>query len=75
MSRKPRIRYTETDKALMWDRWQKGESPESIAQLFDRTHGSVARILRERIRTHKVRPQGEPQECGESIEPGLAVCS
>jgi hypothetical protein len=21
MSRKPRIYYTETDKALMWDRW------------------------------------------------------
>jgi hypothetical protein len=30
----------------MWDRWQKGESLESIAQLFDRTHGSIARILR-----------------------------
>jgi len=26
MSRKPRIYYTETDKALMWDRWRKGES-------------------------------------------------
>jgi len=22
MPRKPRIHYTETDKALMWDRWQ-----------------------------------------------------
>ena len=41
MARKPRINYTETDKALMWDRWQKGESLESIAQLFDRTHGSL----------------------------------
>ena len=41
-----RIHYTETDKALMWDRWQKGDSLEKIAQLFDRTHGSVARILR-----------------------------
>jgi len=43
MPRKPRIHYTETDKALMWDRWRKGESLETIAQLFDRTHGSVAR--------------------------------
>ncbi len=25
MSRKPRIYYTETDKALMWDRWRKAE--------------------------------------------------
>ena len=53
MPRKPRIHYTETDKALMWDRWRKGESLESIAQLFDRTHGSVARILR---RTGGIRP-------------------
>ena len=53
MPRKPRIHYTETDKALMWDRWEKGESLEKIAQLFDRTHGSVARILR---RTGGIRP-------------------
>jgi hypothetical protein len=26
MKMRPRIYYTETDKALMWDRWQKGES-------------------------------------------------
>jgi hypothetical protein len=31
MARKPRIHYTETDKALMWDRWRKGESLEKIA--------------------------------------------
>ena len=48
-----RIHYTEADKNMMWDRWRKGESLESIAQLFDRTHGSVARILR---RTGGIRP-------------------
>ena len=32
MPRKPRIHYTETDKALMWDRWQKGESLNEIAR-------------------------------------------
>jgi len=26
MARKRRIHYTETDKAVMWDRWQKGDS-------------------------------------------------
>ena len=26
MKQRARIYYTETDKALMWDRWQKGES-------------------------------------------------
>ena len=48
-----RIHYTETDKALMWDRWQKGESLEKIAQVFDRTHSSVARIFRQ---TGGIRP-------------------
>ena len=27
-----RIYYTETDKGLMWDRWEKGESLNSIAR-------------------------------------------
>jgi hypothetical protein len=44
MPRKPRIHYTETDKALMWDRWRKGDSLQAIAQLFDRSHGSVIGI-------------------------------
>ena len=48
-----RIHYTEADKNMMWERWRKGDSLESIAQLFDRTHGSVARILR---RTGGIRP-------------------
>ena len=29
MPRKLRIYYTETDKALMWDRWRKGDSLET----------------------------------------------
>jgi len=47
MARKRRIHYTETDKAVMWDRWQKGESLNAIARLFDRGHSSVQRILSE----------------------------
>jgi IS30 family transposase len=45
MKRRARIYYTETDRALMWDRWQQGESLHSIARLFDRYHNSVRRIL------------------------------
>jgi hypothetical protein len=26
MKQRPRIHYTETQKALMWERWGKGES-------------------------------------------------
>jgi hypothetical protein len=36
VSQRPRIHYTESQKALMWERWQKGESLQQIAQLFDR---------------------------------------
>ena len=53
MKQRPRIYYTEEQKAVMWDRWQKGESLESIAQLFDRHHSSVQRILAE---TGGIRP-------------------
>jgi len=53
MKQRPRIYYTEEQKALMWDRWQKGESLQSIAQLFDRNHSSVQGIF---IRTGGIRP-------------------
>ena len=31
MKRRPRIYYSDSQKALMWDRWQKGESLQKIA--------------------------------------------
>jgi IS30 family transposase len=45
MKQRPRIHYTENQKALMWERWQKGESLQQIAQLFDRNHSSIQLIL------------------------------
>ena len=42
---RPRIYYTESQRALMWERWQKGESLQQIAQLFDRNHSSIQGIL------------------------------
>jgi IS30 family transposase len=45
MKQRTRIYYTQTQKALMWERWKAGESLHQIAQLFDRNHSSVARIL------------------------------
>lgn len=45
MKQRPRIYYTETQKALMWERWRKGDSLQQIAQLFDRDHPSIQRIL------------------------------
>ena len=47
MKQRPRIYYTEEQKALMWDLWKQGESLGSIARLFDRYHPSIERIIRE----------------------------
>ena len=32
MRRRPRTKYTETQKALMWERWKKGETLHQIAR-------------------------------------------
>jgi len=45
MKQRPRIYYSEKQKAVMWDHWQKGDNLHTIAQLFDRGHSSIARIL------------------------------
>ncbi|SAK61713.1 transposase [Caballeronia hypogeia] len=45
MKQRRRIYYSESQKALMWERWRAGESLQHIAQLFDRYHSSVAGIL------------------------------
>lgn len=42
-----KVYYTDTQKALMWDRWQQGESLYQIASLLDRHHRSVRNILAE----------------------------
>ena len=49
MKQRPRIYYTESQKAIMWERWQKGDSLQQIAQLFDRNHSSVQGILGGRV--------------------------
>jgi len=83
MARKPRIHYTETDKAVMWDRWQKGDSLEKIAQLFGRTHGSVARILRQtggirppkRVRSGRTLSLAEREEISRGVVTGHSLRS
>jgi IS30 family transposase len=53
MKQRPRIHYTESQKALMWERWKQGDSLQMIAQLFDRNHSSIQPILAE---TGGIRP-------------------
>ena len=45
MKYRKRIYYSEKQKALMWDRWQAGDSLHGIARLFDRHHSSVRGIF------------------------------
>lgn len=45
MKQRQRIYYTEAQKAVMWERWKKGESLHQIAELFNRNHSSIQRIL------------------------------
>src|ERR1700709_472256 len=45
MKQRPRIYYSESQKALMWERWRKGDTLHQIARLFNRNHSSVQGIL------------------------------
>src|SRR5271168_2139759 len=45
MTQRPRIYYTESQRVLMWERWQKGDSLHQIARLSDRNHSAIQGIL------------------------------
>jgi len=67
----------------MWDRWQQGESLEKIAQLFDRSHGSVAAILRrtggirppKRVRSGRTLSLAEREEISRGVASGRSLRS
>ena len=54
MKQRRRVYYSEAQQALMWDRWQAGDSIIDIARLFDRYHSSVRGIFE---RSGGVRPR------------------
>jgi IS30 family transposase len=45
MKRRARIYYSDSQKALMWERWKQGATLHEIGKLFDRPHTSIHRIL------------------------------
>jgi IS30 family transposase len=53
MKYRTRTYYSDSQKALMWERWKEGDSLQQIAQLFNRSHSSVEGIL---SRTGGIRP-------------------
>lgn len=83
MKQRTRIYYSDSQKALMWERWKKGESLQQIAQLFDRNHSSVSRILAEtggirpaqRCRSHLALSLTEREEISRSLVAGQSIRS
>jgi hypothetical protein len=53
MKQRPRIYYSDSQKALMWECWTQGWTLQEIGKLFDRAHSSIHRILAE---TGGIRP-------------------
>ena len=47
MKQRPRIYYSESQKAVMWERWKQGFTLHEIGKIFDRPHTSIHRILAE----------------------------
>ena len=78
---KPRIYYTESQKALMWEHWKRGDSLQTIAQLFDRNHSSIERILAEtggirpvqRCRAPRALTLSEREEISRSVITGESI--
>lgn len=83
MKQRRRIYYTETQKALMWERWRKGDTLHQIARLFDRYHSSVQRILAKsggiqpapRHRSRLALTLAEREEISRSVVAGLSIRS
>jgi IS30 family transposase len=81
MNRRPRIYYTDSQKALMWERWQEGATLHQIARLFDRAHTSVRRILAEtggirppeRRRSRLVLTLAEREEISRAVVAGQSI--
>ena len=81
MKQRPRIYYTEEQKAMMWDRWQKGDTFGAIAKLFDRYHSSVEGIIAEtggirpapRYRSSRCLSLAEREEISRGIATGQSL--
>src|SRR5512133_233231 len=83
MQQRPRSDYEQTQRALVWERWKKGEALQQIAQLFDRDHSSVHRILAEtggirqaqRCRSQFALSSAEREEISRALATGRLIRS
>lgn len=83
MGYRTRSYCTAEQRSDMWDRWQKGENPHSIAKLFDRHHSSIQGIFSraggfrppERARSRLALTLAEREEFSRSIIAGHSIRS
>jgi IS30 family transposase len=83
MKYRTRTYYSDSQKALMWERWKAGWTLHQIGQLFDRPHTSIQNIL---ARTGGIRPPerrrsaaslslGEREEISRALVTGESIRS
>ena len=83
MNYRTRTYYTDSQKALMWERWKAGWTLHQIGHLFDRPHTSIQDIL---SRTGGIRPPerrrsptalslGEREEISRALVAGESIRS
>lgn len=79
MKQRRRIYYSATQRAEIWDRWQRGESMSSIGRMFERESSSIYHILEV---TGGIRPPARKRSSlaltmaeRESISRGLATAT
>ena len=81
MKRRPRIYYSASQRALIWERWRKGDTLHQIARLFDRAHGSIHGIVAasggirpaERHRSRLALTLAEREEISRGIVEGRSI--
>ncbi len=81
MKQRPRIYYSDSQKALMWERWKQGWTLQEIGKLFDHAHSSIHRILAEtggirplqRSRPATALTQAKREEISRAIAAGASI--
>jgi len=83
MTYRTRIKYTTKQKTDIWDRWQRGESLNSIGRLFDRPSSSIFNMLAPtggirptpRQRSRLALTLGEREEISRGVVANLSIRS
>jgi IS30 family transposase len=81
MKSKTRRYFTETQKAEMWDRWQKGESLNAIARQLGTSHSSIQGVFApnggirppQRLRSGRALSLSEREEISRGVAAGQSL--